>query len=260
MVQIPTKFSTNKLTTQTTAPEARDISSFDRTGAGIVEAGNALKGVADEFRRLEILREATRATTDVNTALMEKEDEFLNDPNLTQKSSLDYHKWAEDYINERIGQISDEDTRLRLGVQFRGTALQRSFNVRSAGRQNDINNENVETAELEKLGLKEAWAGTPEQAEFTKENMKSHYNQRIIAKTMTTAQASKAIYDWEESYKKGKPMFDLDRDIQTYGSAGAEVFINSVMNHHYSWLTTKEENDLISEAQQRLTAEKKLED
>jgi hypothetical protein len=260
MVQIPTKTSSLRLTTQTTAPEVRDVGSFTKVGAAIEKAGQVLSGVSQEFRRLEILRESTAATLDINKALMEKESEYLNDPNLTQKSGMEYHQWAESYVNERLGQISDEDTRLRLGVQFQGTALQRGFNVKKAGRDNDIALENVATSQLEEDALEEAVAGNDEYFMFTKENMKQHYNQRIIAKTMTTAEAQEAIIKWEDNYEKRKPMFDLNRNIQTHGSAGAEVFIQEVMNHKYGWLDTKAENDLIAEAQQRMTAEKKLED
>jgi len=267
MVQIPRgPVSNNQLTTQTPSPTINDVQTFSQGARNIAEAGRVLGTVTEEFRQLDVLRKASRATVETNRQLTALEDRYLSDPNLTEMSAAEFHKESQDIINNQIATIPDEKTRLNAYTQFSGTALSKGYNVKAQGRQYDLQNAHLETIEVFDQSLKDYWASPiPENRAMIRNNLKMHYDNQMNARLIESVTYNKELADFDEKARKGRASFQRQA-LTAYAPnktrreriLGAQLFIEQLNKGEYSELTSDEQQAELEAAQQFISRESQV--
>ena len=263
MVQIPrANVSSNQLTTGTPSNEVRDIDNFTRNAQAIQRAGQVLGNVAEEFKRLDTLRQVSRSTVETNKQLTALEDKYLSDPNLSESSAAAYHAESQDIINTQLATIGDEEARLRTGVQFNGTALVKGFNIKKNGRTLDLQNAAIETTAVTEGYLKDSWAATTdEERGMIRGNLQIHYNNQIASRVIRQEDVLEDMVAFDENVRRGRATFQRQamtaalpgRSIKER-ILGAELFIEQIRKGDvYPELTGDEQQEEVLKAQNFIT-------
>jgi len=255
MVRIPTFDSQRQLSVGTTASRITDIASFTKQSAALERTGRVLNTIAEDFKKLETLRQVSKATVETNRILTEKEAQFLDNPNLTESDVTRFNQEADQEITNQLATINDESARLRAGVSFRGTAVVKGINVKRQGRQADIDTAVVQSVEVTSQFLQDSFAAGPVEREIIRENLRIHFNNNALANLTTKKQAQIDLAAFDEALRKGRGQFMLDSmTAATEGRtiedriAGARVFIGQVNAGSFDELSTSEQQTLINNA------------
>ena len=255
MVKIPTRESQGQLSTRTTANPIQDIGTFTQTSAAIERAGKIISQVADEFKRLQTFREVTHATIETNRQLIELEDKYLSDPNLSQTSAPLYQAEAQKIVDAQLATIGGEEERLRASVDFNGAALSRSMNVKRQGRDVDIDNANVSSDALEAQYEQESYQSGPVNRTIIKKRLEQHYKDRLAANLIEPGQANDRLAAFDERVRKGRGQFmynaltsAMPGKTEQQRIKGAEEFKQLVADGEFSELTPQEEETLLKDA------------
>ncbi len=260
MVQIPRAESQRNITTQTTAPRVQDIGSFTRTSRALAEAGGVVLQIDADFKRLRTLREVTKGTIEANRRMTELESETLNDPNLSEGSLEGFNQQTQEIVNEVLGSVGDEQSRLQLQLQLEGSRIAKGFNIKRHGRNADIANAEVETGALEQQAALDIFKDDGSQSAMIRGNLIAHYNRQLAIGYQTKKQIAGRIAAFDEKVRKGKPQFEMDMLINQFGSDGVDIFVNRVRQEKaYPGLTTQEEDGFVKDALSRKDRELKIE-
>ena len=134
MVEIPRAPSTGRLTTQTTAPEIRDITSFTKTSEALKQFGGKLTDIGLVFKEREKDRESTLAKIEYQKFQAEVK-EFYADPNNLNSNS---RKEAIDKLNKKrkelMGTISREGDRDEFILSTGSSMFQTGAIISNAAR------------------------------------------------------------------------------------------------------------------------------
>jgi hypothetical protein len=255
MVKIPTRESTGQLSTRPASQQISDIGTFTQTAVALQRAGQAVTAMSEEFKRLQTLREVSRATIETNRLLTELEQEHLDNPNLSQVSAGEYQAQANKIVQDQLSTIGDEETRLRSSLQSNGTALSTSLNVKRQGRQADVDNAVVETATIIDQSLNDSFQAGPAERLILRKNLERHLENNIAAKLLTNEASAVLLADFDEKLRKGRADFMFNAQTapgegktRKMRVLGAQMFIEQVQQGEYAELTTQEEQTLINDA------------
>lgn len=255
MVKIPTFDSQRTLSTQTTANRITDLATFTQESAALQGAGRAINTIAEDFKKLNDLRQVSKATVETNRQLSDLESRILDDPELSETSAQQFQQEAQGIVNNQLATIDDEVTRLKAGVSFNGTSIVKGFNVKRQGRQADIDNATVESAELTAQALQDSFKAGPAERAIIRSNLQIHFNNKVLGNLTTRKAAVVDLASFDEAVRKGRGQFMLDsmtaviegRTIEER-IGGAVRFIELVNAGEFSELQTKEQEALVNQS------------